>query len=321
VRCTKNIFESLDASGRPNLPGIAFSNPIGCVHLKDEASLMRRTHAKDVSSAPDQLSDRIREAHFRSLQDEEVGVRHRIQHYYLPLFLEHARTIGKIPASMRVLDCGCGNGASVEYLAAEGFEAFGVDVATFRVEQWTERARLPGVRLLAADATALPFPEQYFDIVLSCGMIEHIVVAEECTPGYRVQPLPDQAALRQKFLAESIRVLKLDGVLYVDHPNGSFPIDFWHSDYRSLPRFHWPSQRFLPSFHEVAKIAKRIAPACSVRALSPAGRFTFQRSRRRWYGKLFTGAMKTYLNLMRQLPFSHLAASPLNPYLVIRIGK
>jgi SAM-dependent methyltransferase len=118
-----------------------------------------------------------------------------------------------------------------------------------------------------------------------------------------------------------MRVLKPDGVLYLDCPNGSFPIDFWHNDYRASPRFHWPGESFLPSFDEVAKLVKRVAPTCSIEAISPSGRFTFQRSRRRWYGKLFTDVMKVYLDLLKGRPFSWLAASPLNPYLVMRIAQ
>ena len=273
------------------------------------------------SSTEEHANEHLRAAHLQALRDEEDGVRHRIQHFYLPLFLNHARAGGKSPESMRILDCGCGNGASVECLAAAGFEAFGIDIADFRVQQWTGRATPPRVHLLAANATALPFADSSFDIVFSCGMLEHIGVAEGCTPGYWVSPLPRQTELRHRFLAESIRVLRPDGILYSDHPNGRFPIDFWHNDYRSLPRFHRPGERFLPSFDEVAELARSIAPNCSVEAISPAGRFTFQRSRRRWYGKMFTGTLKTYFALLGHPPFSHLASSSLNPYLVVRITK
>jgi SAM-dependent methyltransferase len=268
-----------------------------------------------------QLKERMESAHLQALRDEEIGVRHRILQFYLPLFLSHASHAGKLPEAMRVLDCGCGNGASVEYLASAGFEAYGIDSAPFRVEQWHERTKLPRVHLLKADAASLPFPDSYFDIVFSCGMLEHIGVAEECTPSYRVTPLPRQAELRQNFLAESMRVLKAHGTVYIDHPNGSFPVDFWHNDYRSLPRFHLPSEKFLPSFREVAGMARMVAPGCSVEAISPAGRFALERARRRWYGKLFSSALLSYLELMKRPPFVALAASPLNPYLVIRIAS
>ena len=275
----------------------------------------------DRSATSDNLGDLVEAAHLQALRDEEIGVRDRIQHFYLPLFLEHALALGRSPASMRILDCGCGNGASVEYLAAAGVAAVGIDSAGLRVEQWTERAKLAGVSLLAADSTALPFADGCFDVVLSCGMIEHIGVTEACMPDYRVAPLPRQAELRQNFLTESMRVLKPDGVLFLDHPNGSFPIDFWHNDYRALPRFHSPRERFLPNFSEIVGLAKKASPSCTVEAISPAGRFTFRRSARRWYGVLFTGALKTYFELLRYRPFSSLAASALNPYLVIRIRR
>src|SRR5450631_397782 len=134
--------------------------------------------ATDDCGTNNEMLDPVQAAHLQVLRDEEVGVRHRIEHFYVPLFVDHARSRGRSLASVRILDCGCGNGASAEYLATAGFEAFGIDMASFRVEQWTERAKLPRVSLLAADSTALPFADGCFDAVMSCGMIEHIGVAE-----------------------------------------------------------------------------------------------------------------------------------------------
>ena len=37
---------------------------------------------------------------------------------------------------MRIMGCGCGNGASVESLDAAEFQSFGIDIAGFRAEQW-----------------------------------------------------------------------------------------------------------------------------------------------------------------------------------------
>jgi len=271
--------------------------------------------------APNRLAELQDASHRQTLQDEEVGVRHRILNFYLPLFLAHAQTVGKAPGDMRVLDCGCGNGASAEYLANAGFQGFGIDNAAFRVDQWPERAAMPRVHLVAASATALPFPDRFFDIIFSCGMLEHIGVYEECTPDYKVEPLPAQEEMRRSFLAESMRILQPDGVLFVDHPNGNFPIDFWHNDYRARPRFHSTREKFLPSFVEVSTLAKSVAKGCSVEAISPAGRFTFRRSARRWYGKILTGAVQTYFEMLRYRPFNLLAGTALNPYLVIRITR
>jgi SAM-dependent methyltransferase len=260
-------------------------------------------------------------AHLRNLEDEEIGVHYRILNYYLPLFQDFCKSRELDPSEVRILDCGCGGGASVAYLANAGFQAVGIDIAQFRTEQWKERRRLPRVTFVQADAVNLPFAKASFDIVLTSGMLEHIGVAEESEPKYRVMPLADQPARRQQFLAECLRVLRPHGVVYVDHPNGSFPVDFWHNDYRSRPRLHWPSQKFLPSFSEVSQLVRSIDPNCLIEPISPAGRFTFRRSNRRWYGKFLARPMEFYFNLLRHRPFAALAGSPLNPYLVIRIVR
>jgi SAM-dependent methyltransferase len=265
------------------------------------------------------LQQLMREAQVRALEDEEIGVRHRLLNYYIPLLLQWANGRGAHPESMRVLDCGCGNGASVEFLAAAGFQAFGIDLASLRADSWKQRARLPGVNLIQADATRLPFANHEFDIVLSSGMLEHIGVAESCTPEYRVAPLANQRELRQAFLSESMRVLRPGGVLYLDHPNGAFPIDFWHNDWKSRPRVHMPLENFLPSFGEVKRLVEAIAPGAQVQAISPPGRFTYRRSHRRWYLKWFSSGMEGFFNLVKHGMLSSLAKSPLNPYLVIRI--
>lgn len=91
---------------------------------------------RDSTTAPSTLAELQAAAHLQALRDEEIGVRHRIERFYLPLFLRQAAARGKSPDTMLVLDCGCGNGASAEYLAAAGFQAYGIDIAGFRIEQW-----------------------------------------------------------------------------------------------------------------------------------------------------------------------------------------
>ena len=266
-------------------------------------------------------TDTIQSAHLRNLRDEEVGTRYRILNYYLPLFQDFCKSRELFPHQVRVLDCGCGGGASVEYLANAGFQALGIDIAQFRREQWKQREHVPRVTFVQADAVNLPFADKAFDIVLSSGMLEHIGVDEEYAPKYRVRPLPDQSQRRKMFLAECMRVLQPQGVLYLDHPNGSFPVDFWHNDYRSRPRVHWPSEKFLPNFTEVKSLARSVDPRCTIEAVSPAGRFTFRRSQRRWYGKVLSAPVEFYFGLLRHRPFSMLARSVANPYLVIRIAR
>lgn len=252
----------------------------------------------------------------RNLEDEEIGVRQRMQCFYLPLFRDFCRVQGLKADQVRVLDCGCGNGLSVDCLEEAGFAAYGVDNATLRYQQWSGRSRLS-----MADGTRLPFAGASFDIVMSCGVLKHVGVAEASEPVYQVEPLPDQAERRRRFLAECLRVLRPGGVLYVDHPNGAFPIDFWHTRHGTRPRFHGRSESFLPTVKEVRGLTKTVEATCRVEALSPAGRFVFRRTARHWYGAVLTAFAKLFFALLRYPPFSPLAGSALNPYLVLRITR
>lgn len=255
------------------------------------------------------------------LEDEDVGVRHRMQNYYLPLFLAFCRARQLDPAHVRVLDCGCGDGLSVECMAEAGFQAFGLDLGPDRCQHWCARSRHLRAHLCQADATCLPFAEGAFDIVLSCGLLEHIGVAEGTAAGW-VVPLPNQSAARRQFLAECLRVLRPGGVLYLDFPNGAFPIDFWHyPTSHNRPRFHWPGEKFLPTIGEVTEYVRALDPQCQLEALSPAGRFTFRRSRRHWYGKLLAAPVELYLELLRRVPFSRLAGTAANPFLVLEVRR
>jgi SAM-dependent methyltransferase len=90
------------------------------------------------------------------------------------------------------LDIGCGIGAYVGKFAAIGARAFGVDVD---LEKLAEAHRDKGLGLLAASPSeALPFPDNFFDVVLLHEVIEHVsddvqTVHEACRvvrPGGRV---------------------------------------------------------------------------------------------------------------------------------------
>jgi SAM-dependent methyltransferase len=111
-------------------------------------------------------SDILRSAHLRNLQDEEIGTRYRILNYYLPLFRSYCKSRQLDSAQVRILDCGCGGGASVQYLSEAGFKVIGIDIAQFRRDQWKERENLPRVSFVQADAVNLPFADRTFNIVV-----------------------------------------------------------------------------------------------------------------------------------------------------------
>lgn len=98
----------------------------------------------------------------------------------------------------RVLDLGCGTGYGTADLARAASIAVGVDFAPEAIDYAIHR--FPSARFLQCSATAVPFPPESFDLVAAFEVIEH---------------LRDWRAL----LAESRRVLELNGLLIVSTPN------------------------------------------------------------------------------------------------------
>jgi len=103
------------------------------------------------------------------------------------------------PRAERVVDLGCGCGALLDALpctARYGLDADGEGLA------WAGADR-PGIRFICASADKLPFRDEFFDVVTMQHVIEH---------------LADATTL----LAECRRVLRGNGVLLLQTPNGQF---------------------------------------------------------------------------------------------------
>ena len=232
------------------------------------------------------------------LQLELEGTRRRILDYYLPL----------LPPGARVLDCGCGNGLSVDLLTERGFDAWGNDLSQLRKWQWREREQRD--RLVVASGLSLPFPDDAFDVVISSGVLEHIGVSETSIPRYAVTPLPNRDELRAAFLRELLRVAP---TVYLDFPNGAFPIDFWHSDAPGGARFHSLREGFLPTFREV----RALVPSAKVTALSPYKRLQFRQAAQHWYGRVLGKPADWYFRFMPRF----IAKSALNPFLVLGVRR
>jgi ubiquinone/menaquinone biosynthesis C-methylase UbiE len=99
-----------------------------------------------------------------------------------------------LPLGRRVLDVGCGEGATLYHLGAPA-GAVGVDL--FEAKLAFARERLPACRFVAASVEALPFDDSAFDHVLVRDVVHHLDeparLVDECrrvlAPGGRIDVL------------------------------------------------------------------------------------------------------------------------------------
>lgn len=77
---------------------------------------------------------------------------------------------------LRVLDVGCGGGLLAEQFAALGCKVTGIDQSIPSVDAAKAHAVSMGLEIeyLQGCAEDLPFPNQYFDIVCCCDVLEHL---------------------------------------------------------------------------------------------------------------------------------------------------
>jgi ubiquinone/menaquinone biosynthesis C-methylase UbiE len=93
----------------------------------------------------------------------------------------------RLPSGAKVLDWGCGLGQMSYLLKNRNFDVVSYDIAK-------EGDHLPDIalcrsiqRIVSSDSTFLPFGNDSFDAVLSCGVLEH--VDEMSSPGNEIKSL------------------------------------------------------------------------------------------------------------------------------------
>jgi 2-polyprenyl-3-methyl-5-hydroxy-6-metoxy-1,4-benzoquinol methylase len=107
-----------------------------------------------------------------------------------PRRLEIVRGLLRSLGARRVLDVGAGTGELVAALAAEGFEAVGMEVAATAVERAS--GRYPGCSFVRHGIEDLPWPVEAgsFDAVVSLEVIEHLLRPRSLFEGARAALRP-----------------------------------------------------------------------------------------------------------------------------------
>ncbi len=107
----------------------------------------------------------------------------------------------------KILDAGCGTGRDLAYLENLSAELYGVDLSEGMLN--LAKNKLKNTSLIKADIRKLPFPDNFFDGVLSIASLVHLPHKEKA-----------------KAINEFWRVLKPNGVLYICIQNLLYPPRF-----------------------------------------------------------------------------------------------
>ena len=125
------------------------------------------------------------------------------------LHLMHQKAYEEIKELVRgkvVLDLGCNNGYGTKEVSQHAKETVGVDVSARAIDDARRRYASDGIQFFLFDGVKLPFADEYFDVVTSFQVIEHVV---------------DVGA----YLAEIFRVMKPQGIAIFTTPNAAIRLD------------------------------------------------------------------------------------------------
>ena len=76
----------------------------------------------------------------------------------------------------KILDLGCGSGRHIVYLAKKGFDVSGIDIAEEGInitKSWLKKENLKADLKIGNIYKRLPYPNNFFDAVISTGVICH----------------------------------------------------------------------------------------------------------------------------------------------------
>ncbi len=231
--------------------------------------------------------------------------------YWIPLF---NKIWPKSNSPKRLLSVGCGTGVDIDLLTDDGYNCIGIDNGN-RTDVWPRRSYHE--RLLMANGLHLPFDDESFDAVYCGCVFPHVGVVGDSfivSETYK----EDRLALAK----EMTRVLKPDGRIIVSSPNRYFPFDIFHGrdegSYKIRPSR--PTDPFLLSIGDYKNMF--FEAGCNYSDSLPVENYWgFIRSKHNLLGYLFGLPVRFSFWLVSRTVFKFLRGSPINPWVVVILGK
>jgi 2-polyprenyl-3-methyl-5-hydroxy-6-metoxy-1,4-benzoquinol methylase len=195
-----------------------------------------------------------------------------------------------LPGASRILDMGAGCGTFVHFALAQGFDAYGIEPESWKLEVVRRKVRESGYdrsfaqRIVGAVGETLPFASDSFDCVTTFQTIEHVQDIHACC-------------------TEMLRVTRPGGAIYIRCPD--YSLATWEGHYR-LP--------WLPGLR--GKWARRYLALCrkpvaGLQSLQPVSARMLRRVFAALGGKKNVRLRIVNVDYFRVLRFLHLPDNPL----------
>lgn len=101
----------------------------------------------------------------------------------------------------KILDLGCGSGRHLVYLARQGFDVFGIDIARHGIKiakDWLRKENLKANLKIGDIYKPLPYKNDFFDAIISTNTLHHAKIEKI-----------------RKLIKEMERILKPSGLIFV----------------------------------------------------------------------------------------------------------
>lgn len=100
-----------------------------------------------------------------------------LQNYGVSRTEINGRFLAGIPLDARILEVGCNIGNQLLLLESMGFEHLhGVEIQSYAIDR--ARSRLKNAKVMESSAFDIPYPDGYFDLVFTSGVLIHIAPAD-----------------------------------------------------------------------------------------------------------------------------------------------